>query len=182
MIIPEDLSAIDMVQELVETTGWNFARASEHLLTFDYDGDWGDYTFAVAEYIGQTECLIQCSLPFTLSPPDTKKKKKRARAKAAVAVQKQTIGQLLELFNLIHDAASLGQFSYRKKSELAIMVNWAYRLPVSDMPDEAVLERVLNEALLEIDEFYPALMLVLSGTVNAEEAYKNAIPEHYGTA
>jgi hypothetical protein len=187
MIIQPELSAIDMVQEFIEETGWNFARVHEHVLTFDYDGAWGEYTFTVAERNRESECLIQCALPFVLSPPVEKKKGKKKQKKdpriiESSASQKKVIRELLALFNMFHQDASLGQFSYEKKGELAVTVLWVHRLQMSASPDELVLQRVLEEALDEIDELYASVSLVLSGVADAAFAYEKAIPEHHGTA
>jgi hypothetical protein len=195
MIVEVPLSPVDMVQEFVETVGWNFARQNDHLITYEYTGLWSEYTFSVADRIEQTECIIQCGLPFTLPVEEEKKPKKPKKAKKVPKGKKLTAAQapkvvklpkvlrrLNDLFGMIHEDITLGYFSFRVQADNSLVVHWTYRLQVSAVPDEEVLERALREAYEEIDEFYPSIALVLTGTVSVDEAYTKAIPPCYGNA
>ncbi len=193
----EATSTLDLIQEYLEVTGWNFARQSENVITFEYTGDWNAHQFLVAEKPASSTLLIQCQINFTiadlppveiLSPSDKKPSKKRQRKIAVreearqVNHRVQVILLLRELCNMIHADMPLGTFHFSLPPDQTVLVFWTYRVNRSVAEDPMVLQDMLNEALAEIDEFYPAFNLVLTGTVTAADAYDTAIPDVYGTA
>jgi hypothetical protein len=168
------LSVIDLVQEYLEVTGWNFEREGQNLIKFEFVGSWNIYKFAVAEKPSFGEALIQCQLVFTIPVV--------AGAGDTAALLVRVVASLRHLFDLIHGDLPRGTFYSLPLAGQQITINWVYRLKLGETIDEQLLEDSLNEALAEIDEFYPAICQVLTGTVSAAEAYKNAIPEVYGCA
>lgn len=167
-------SVIDLVEEYLEVTGWKFKRQSADIITFDFVGSWNIYKFTVAENHNLVEALIKCQLAFTIPKP--------AKGKESIRFLTQTVASLRELFDLIHGDMPRGMFYSLPLSGQVITINWIYRLKLGDTIDELVLEDTLNEALEEIDEFYPSLRQVLTGTMSAESAYGEAIPEPHGHA
>lgn len=164
-------TVIDLVQEYLEVSGWNFKRSGENSITFDFVGSWNIYKFTVVENRNLAEALIQCQLLFTI--PSTANDN-------GMSMKKRIVSSLHNLFDLIHGDLPRGTFHSLPISGQKITINWVYRLKLGENVDEQLLEDTLNEALEEIDQYYPSLRLVLTGTVSAAEAYKDAIPEPYG--
>ena len=167
-------SLIDIVQEFLEVIGWDFYRDTQDHIHFDCVGNWNTYRFVVAAKSAPAEAFICCQLPFVIP-------KTYGQNKKVLSVSKATC-LLRELIELNHAELPLGTFYSTLGVERTITVDWFYRLQINDEIDLQLLQDTLNRALDEIDDFYPALALVLTGEVTAQEALDDAIPEVYGTA
>lgn len=49
MDIGQTSYTIDLIQEYLEVTGWDFRREEDTLITFVYKGEWSDHRFVVGE-------------------------------------------------------------------------------------------------------------------------------------
>jgi hypothetical protein len=160
----EPLHPIDMVQEFVQETGWNYSRRNESLLCFERWGKWGRYDFAVG--LRESGTTIGFFAQFDLTKPN-----KMVRLPL----------RFYELLNHINRFTLLGMYAYIPENSI---VSWSYGLimPEQGEVDVVFVEALIEQALSEIDMRYPSFQLILTPNVTVQEAFDNAIPDAYGNA
>lgn len=160
-------SIIDRLEEHIMLCGWKYARVAAQAINFKRVGTWSEFAFYVAEKNNEN-VLVTSSFELLIPKENKKKQKKR----------------VLKLINLFHDDVPLGTFSLNENPETGVpTVTWTYQFyRVEDSEDDTVLERVLSEALSEIEEMYPSFQRVVLPGISVQEAYDAAIPEAYGRA
>ncbi len=159
---------IDRLEEHILTCGWEYARVAEQVINFKRVGTWHNYGFYVAQQSSGT-VLVTGSFELRLAKKDKKIQIKR----------------VLKLLNLFHEDVPLGTFSLNMNKGTGIpTITWTYQFyrAVESEGDDSVLERVLDEALSEIEEMYPSFQRVILPGITVQQAYDFAIPEVYGRA
>ncbi len=164
-----ETSSVDMFEEYIETSGWDFARIAPNAIEFTRVGKWQSYSFALAEK--QTAPGMHLTSYFEINVP------KKGRKKA--------LRKLYELLNYFASEVPMGLMCHEVLREDGLdIIRWSYQWYFSDQMelDDVRIQYVLDTALAELEEFYPAVQLVLTKKGTVEDAYHNAIPEEYGRA
>jgi hypothetical protein len=168
MDMDSNWTIIDRLEELIQTCGWEYARVAAQVINFKRVGAWHEYGFYVAEQ-SSGAVLVTGSFELRLAKKDKKIQIKR----------------VYKLLNLFHEDVPLGTFSLNMNKKTGVpTITWTYqffRAQESD-DDDSILERVLNEALLEIEEMYPSFQRVILPGITVQQAYDLALPEVYGRA
>jgi hypothetical protein len=159
---------LDLLEEFVESAGWNFSRVAESTLKFERVGVWSSYVFYVVEQSNGSISLTSCFV-FALT-------------KKLSIKQKQKVYQLLNLINGDMGFGTL--FLDETLSGDRSAVGWSYRfVPTEYMELEGqVLEDLLDTALLELDLHYQSFQVVTFKDWSVEKAYNSAIPREFGRA
>ncbi len=164
-----DATPVDVFEEYIETSGWNFARVASNAIQFSRVGKWSPYSFTLAE--SHTAPSMLLTSYFEINVP------KKGRKKA--------LRKLYELLNCFASEVPMGLLCHEVLREGGQdIIRWSYQWYFSDQMqlDDTRIEYVLDTALAELEEFYPAVQLVLTKDGTVEDAYHNAIPEEYGRA
>ena len=157
----EDLHPIDIVETLAEHHDWDFDRVTDDQIAMAVEGQWRTYSITLA-WSAQDETLrLICT--FELDPPAEK------------------IAGLYDVLNRANDAVWTGAFTFWAEQRLMV---WRYGLVLSggQIAGPEQIDRMISQAVLAAERFYPAFQLVCWGDDSPERAMDVAIAEAYGRA
>lgn len=157
----EDLHPIDIVETLAEHHDWDFDRVTDDQIAMAVEGQWRTYSITLA-WSGYDETLrLICT--FEMDPPEDK------------------IPALYETLNRVNDMVWTGGFTYWREQKLMV---WRYGLMLSggQIASPEQIDRMIGQAVMSAERFYPAFQLVAWGDDSPEKAMNVAIAEAYGRA
>lgn len=157
----EDLHPIDIVETLAEHHEWDFDRVTDDQIAMAVEGQWRTYSLTLA-WSAQDETLrLICT--FELDPPAEK------------------LPNLYEVINKANDLVWTGAFTFWTEQRLMV---WRYGLVLSGnhIAGPEQIDRMISQAVLAAERFYPAFQLVSWGDDSPEKALDVAIAEAYGRA
>ncbi len=160
-LLSEDSHPIDVVESLAERHDWDFDRVTEDQIAMAVQGQWRTYSLTLA-WSGRDETLrLLCT--FEMDPPADR------------------MAEVYDLLNRCNDMVWSGGFAYWAEQRLMV---WRYGLMLSGgqvaAPEQ--VDRMIGQAVLACERFYPAFQLAAWGTDSAARALDVAMTEAYGRA
>ncbi|MGB3148242.1 MAG: YbjN domain-containing protein [Paracoccaceae bacterium] len=157
----EDLHPIDIVENLAQSHDWDFDRVTDDQIAMAVEGQWRTYSVTLA-WSGQDEVLRLLST-FELDPPA------------------ERLPQLYDLLNRANDMVWTGAFTYWAEPRMMV---WRYGLVLAggQIAAPAQIDRLITQAVMAAERFYPAFQLVCWGSDSPERALDVAMSEAYGRA
>jgi hypothetical protein len=157
----EDMHPIDIVETLAEHHDWDFDRVTDDQIAMAVEGQWRTYSITLA-WSPQDETLrLICT--FEMDPPEEK------------------LPALYDTLNRTNDMVWTGAFTYWAEQRLMV---WRYGLLLAggQIAGPEQIDRLIGQAVMAAERFYPAFQLVCWGDDTPERAMKVAIAEAYGRA
>jgi hypothetical protein len=157
----EDLHPIDIVETLAEHHDWDFDRVTDDQIAMAVEGQWRTYSITLA-WSAQDETLrLICT--FEMDPPAEK------------------FAALYETLNRANDMVWSGAFTFWAEQRLMV---WRYGLVLAggQIAGSEQIDRLITQAVMASERFYPAFQLVCWGDDTPERAMDVAIAEAYGRA
>ncbi len=160
-LLSEDLHPIDIVETLAESHDWDFDRVTDDQIAMAVEGQWRTYSVTLA-WSAQDETLRLIST-FEMDPPGEK------------------LPALYELINRANDMVWTGAFTFWAEQRLMV---WRYGLVLAggQIASAEQIDRLLTQAVMASERFYPAFQLVAWGSDSPERALDVALTEAYGRA
>lgn len=157
----EDLHPIDIVETLAEHHAWEFDRIADDQIAMAVEGLWRTYSLTLAWSPQDQTLRLICT--FEMQPPEEK------------------LPQLYECLNAVNDNCWTGAFAYWREPQL---MTWRYGLVLTGAQGVAPeqVDRLIGNAVMACERYYPAFQLVVWGDRTAQEAMQVAIAEAYGRA
>ena len=157
----EDLHPIDIVETLAEHHEWDFDRVTDDQIAMAVEGQWRTYSLTLAWSSHDETLRLICT--FELDPPAEK------------------LPNLYEVINKANDLVWTGAFTFWTEQRLMV---WRYGLVLSgnQIAGPEQIDRMISQAVLAAERFYPAFQLVSWGDDSPEKALVVAIAEAYGRA
>lgn len=159
--VTDDLHPIDIVESLAEHNDWDFDRVADDQIAMAVEGQWRTYSITLA-WSGRDETLrLICT--FEMDPPE------------------QKLPALYECLNRTNDTVWAGAFTFWKEQRLMV---WRYGLVLAggQIATPEQIDRLIGQAVISAERFYPAFQLVAWGDHSPERAMDVAIAEAYGRA
>jgi hypothetical protein len=159
--LSDDLHPIDMVEALAEHRDWEFDRVTHDQIAMSVEGQWRSYALTLA-WSPQDETLrLICT--FEMEPPEHR------------------LPALYDVLNRTNDMVWTGAFTYWAEQKLMV---WRYGLVLSgnQLAGTEQIDRLIMNAVMAAERFYPAFQLVAWADHAPAEAMKVAIAEAYGRA
>ncbi|MCC6863707.1 MAG: YbjN domain-containing protein [Rhodobacteraceae bacterium] len=156
-----DLHPIDIVETLAEHNDWKFDRVTDDQIAMLVEGQWRSYSLTLV-WSRQDETLrLICT--FEMEPPT------------------ERMSQLYEMLNCVNEMVWTGAFTYWDERKLMV---WRYGLPLKGGQgvNSDQIDRLITNAVLAAERFYPAFQLVAWAAYPPADAMKVAIAEAYGRA
>jgi hypothetical protein len=157
----EDLHPIDIVETLAEHHDWEFDRVTDDQIAMAVEGQWRTYSLTLA-WSAQDETLrLICT--FEMEPPEGR------------------MGELYDVLNRCNDMVWTGAFTYWTEQKLMV---WRYGLLLAggQMAGPEQIDKLIGQAVMAAERFYPAFQLVSWSDHTPAAAMKVAIAEAYGRA
>jgi hypothetical protein len=157
----EDLHPIDIVETLAEHHEWDFDRVTDDQIAMAVEGQWRTYSLTLAWSAHDETLRLICT--FELDPPAEK------------------LPGLYEVVNKANDLVWTGAFTFWTEQRLMV---WRYGLVLTGnhIAGPEQIDRMISQAVLAAERFYPAFQLVTWGDDSPEKALDVAIAEAYGRA
>lgn len=157
----EDLHPIDIVETLAEHHDWDFDRVTDDQIAMAVEGQWRTYSITLAWSAPDETLRLICT--FEMDPPLEK------------------LPALYDLLNRTNDMVWSGAFTFWTEQRLMV---WRYGLVLAggQIAGPEQIDRLIGQAVLAAERFYPAFQLVAWGTDSPERALDVAIAEAYGRA
>ena len=157
----DDLHPIDIVETLAEHNDWDFDRVTDDQIAMAVEGQWRTYSITLA-WSGSDETLrLICT--FEMDPPEEK------------------LPALYDCLNRTNDMVWAGAFTFWREQKLMV---WRYGLVLAggQLATPEQIDRLVGNAVMSAERFYPAFQLVSWGDDSPERAMDVAIAEAYGRA
>jgi hypothetical protein len=157
----EDIHPIDIVETLAEHHDWDFDRVTDDQIAMAVEGQWRTYSITLA-WSAQDETLrLICT--FEMDPPADK------------------FARLYETLNRANDMVWSGAFTFWAEQRLMV---WRYGLVLTggQIAGPEQIDRLITQAVMASERFYPAFQLVCWGDDTPERAMDVAMAEAYGRA
>ena len=157
----EDLHPIDIVETLAEHHEWDFDRVTDDQIAMAVEGQWRTYSLTLAWSAHDETLRLICT--FELDPPAEK------------------LPGLYEVVNKANDLVWTGAFTFWTEQRLMV---WRYGLVLTGnhIAGPEQIDRMISQAVLAAERFYPAFQLVTWGDDSPEKALDVAIAEANGRA
>ncbi|MCX8508256.1 MAG: YbjN domain-containing protein, partial [Rhodobacteraceae bacterium] len=157
----EDLHPIDIVETLAQAHDWDFDRVTDDQIAMAVEGQWRTYSLTLA-WSARDETLRLIST-FEMDPPTEK------------------LPALYEILNRANDMVWSGGFTFWAEQRLMV---WRYGLVLAggQIATPEQIDRLISQAVLAAERFYPAFQLVCWGDDSPERALDVAISDAYGRA
>ena len=152
---------IDIAEAVAAHHQWDFDRVTDDQIAMAVEGQWRSYSLTLA-WSGAEEVLrLICT--FDMDPPEGRR------------------AQFYEVLNLANDQVWDGGFTYWAEQRLVV---WRYGLVLTGetVPTPAQVDRMIGNALIACERFYPSFQLVGWGDVTPAAALDIAMGEAYGRA
>ncbi|MFZ1728205.1 MAG: YbjN domain-containing protein [Albidovulum sp.] len=157
----EDLHPIDIVETLATRHDWDFDRVTDDQIAMAVEGQWRTYSITLA-WSGYDETLrLICT--FEMDPPEEK------------------LPALYDALNRTNDMVWAGAFTLWREQRLMV---WRYGLVLTggQIAGPEQIDRLITEAVVSAERFYPAFQLVCWGDDSPEKAMDVAMGRAYGRA
>ena len=161
LMTSDDMHPIDIVETLAEHHDWEFDRVTDDQIAMAVEGQWRTYALTLA-WSAQDETLrLICT--FEMEPPAEK------------------LPALYDILNRCNDMVWTGAFTYWAEQKLMV---WRYGLLLAggQIASPEQIDRLIAQAVLASERFYPAFQLVAWSDRSPADALKVAIAEAYGRA
>ena len=157
----DDLDPIDIVETLAEHHEWDFDRVADDQIAMAVEGQWRTYSITLA-WAGHDETL-RLIATFEMDPPEEK------------------LPALYEALNRANDMVWSGAFTYWREQRLMV---WRYGLCLAggQLAGPEQIDRLIRQAVVACERFYPAFQLTCWGDDSPERAMDVAMAEAYGRA
>ncbi len=156
-----EIHPIDIVETLAEHHDWDFDRVTDDQIAMAVEGMWRTYSLTLAW--SPSDELLRLICTFEMEPP---------------------VGRMAELYDVLNrtnDMVWTGAFTWWDDQKLMV---WRYGLTLPEglvvTPEQ--VDRLIGEAVMACERFYPAFQLVAWADHTPETAMKVAIAEAYGRA
>lgn len=159
--VGDDLHPIDLVQTLAADHDWEFDRVTDDQIAMAVEGQWRSYALTLA-WSAQDETLrLICT--FEMEPPEAR------------------MAELYDVLNRCNDMVWTGCFTYWTEQKLMV---WRYGLTLAggQIANIEQIDRLISDAVMASERFYPAFQMVSWAEKTPAEAMKVAIAEAYGRA
>jgi hypothetical protein len=157
----EDLHPIDIVETLAEHHAWDFDRVADDQIAMAVEGQWRTYSITLAWSAYDETLRLICT--FEMEPPEDR------------------LGAVFETLNAVNDRIWAGAFSYWEEQRLMVY-RYGLVLAGGQMAGSEQIGRMITNAVVSSERFYPAFQLVAWGNRSTESAMQAAIAEAYGRA
>ena len=157
----DEIHPIDIVETVATHHDWDFDRLAEDQIAMAVEGQWRTYSITLA-WSAQDETLRLIST-FEMDPPAEK------------------LGALYDTLNRTNDMVWAGAFTFWTEQKLMV---WRYGLVLSggQIAGTEQIDRMISQAVMAAERFYPAFQLVCWGDDTPERALGVAIADAYGRA
>lgn len=161
-IVPTDeIHPIDIVEGVAAHHDWDFDRLAQDQIAMTVQGQWRSYTLTLA-WSGRDDVLrLICA--FDLDPPADR------------------MSLIHETINLANDQVWNGGFTFWSQQRLMV---WRYGLVLAEDASASAqqVDRMIGNALIACERFYPSFQLVAWGNTGPAAALDIAMGEAYGRA
>lgn len=157
----DEIHPIDIVEAVAAHHDWDFDRLADDQIVMTVQGQWRSYTLTLA-WSGQDEVLrLLCT--FDLDPPADR------------------LALVYEAMNLANDQVWDGGFTFWSRQRLMV---WRYGLVLAGdaVASAEQVDRMIGNALMSCERFYPSFQLVAWGNASPAAALDIALGEAYGRA
>ena len=159
--LSDDLHPIDIVETIAEDRAWEFDRVTEDQIAMAVEGQWRIYSLTLA-WSPQDETLrLICT--FEMEPPAHR------------------MGELYDVLNRTNDMVWTGAFTYWAEQKLMVC-RYGLLLSGGQVAGPEQIDRLIADAVMAAERFYPAFQLVAWAEHTPADAMKVAIAEAYGRA
>ena len=157
----DDLHPIDIVETLAEHHAWEFDRVTDDQIAMAVEGQWRTYALTLAWSAPDETLRLICT--FEMEPPEDK------------------LSALHDVLNRCNDLVWTGAFTWWAEQKLMV---WRYGLCLAggQIVGPEQIDRLISNAVMAAERFYPAFQLVAWADHSPADAMKVAIAEAYGRA
>ncbi len=157
----DEIHPIDIVETLAEHHDWEFDRVTDDQIAMAVEGQWRTYSLTLAW--SPSDELLRLICTFEMEPPEGR------------------MGELYDVLNRANDMVWTGAFTWWHEQKLMV---WRYGLPLAGglIVTHEQVDRLIGEAVMACERFYPSFQLVAWADHTPETAMKVAIAEAYGRA
>ena len=161
LMLDDDLHPIDLVETLASDHQWEFDRVTDNQIAMAVEGMWRTYSLTLAWSPSDETLRLICT--FDLDPPADR------------------LPPVYETMNLANDQVWDGGFTFWSKQRLMV---WRYGLVLAGdaVASAEQVDRMISNALLGCERFYPSFQLVAWGNSSPAAALDIALGEAYGRA
>lgn len=161
-VIPTDeIHPIDIVEAVALHHDWDFDRLADDQIAMTVAGQWRSYALTLAW--SPRDGVLRLICTFDLDPPADR------------------LPALLETLNLANDQVWDGGFTFWSRQRLMV---WRYGLVLAGdaIASAEQVDRMIGNALIASERFYPSFQLVAWGNSSPAAALDIALGEAYGRA
>jgi hypothetical protein len=160
-VTSSDIHPIDIVETLAEHHDWEFDRVTDDQIAMAVEGQWRTYSLTLAW--SPSDELLRLICTFEMEPPTGR------------------MAELYDVLNRTNDMVWTGAFTWWDEQKLMV---WRYGLPLAGglLVSPEQIDRLIAEAVMACERFYPAFQLVAWADHTPATAMKVAIAEAYGRA
>ena len=157
----DDLHPIDIVETLAQSHAWEFDRVTDDQIAMAVEGQWRTYALTLAWSAADETLRLICT--FEMEPPEDK------------------LSALHDVLNRCNDMVWTGAFTWWAEQKLMV---WRYGLCLAggQIAGPEQIDRLISNAVMAAERFYPAFQLVAWADHSPADAMKVAIAEAYGRA
>ena len=157
----DDLHPIDIVETLAQSHAWEFDRVTDDQIAMAVEGQWRTYALTLAWSAADETLRLICT--FEMEPPEEK------------------LSALHDVLNRCNDMVWTGAFTWWAEQKLMV---WRYGLCLAggQIAGPEQIDRLISNAVMAAERFYPAFQLVAWADHSPADAMKVAIAEAYGRA
>lgn len=157
----DGLHPIDVVETVADHHDWDFDRLADNQITMTVQGQWRSYALTLSWSAHEAVLRLICA--FEMDPPADR------------------LPLIYETLNLSNDQVWDGGFAFWSRQRLMV---WRYGLVLGG--DAAAtgeqVERMIGNALVSCERFYPSFQLVAWGNARPDAALDMALGKTYGRA
>lgn len=152
---------IDIVESVAAHHDWDFDRLAQDQIVMVVQGQWRSYGLTLSWSAHEAVLRLICS--FDLDPPADR------------------LPMIYEALNLANDQVWNGGFAFWSRQRLMV---WRYGLVLAGdaVPSTEQVDRMIANALISSERFYPSFQLVAWGNTHPAAALDIAMGEAYGRA
>ncbi|TBN41127.1 diacylglyceryl transferase [Paracoccus subflavus] len=161
-VFPHDgIHPIDIVEAVAAHHDWDFDRLADDQIAMTIQGQWRSYSLTLAWSAQEAVLRLICS--FELDPPADR------------------LPLIYETLNLANDQVWDGGFAFWSRQRLMV---WRYGLVLAGdaVASTEQVDRMIANALISSERFYPSFQLVAWGNTGPAAALDIAMGEAYGRA
>ena len=157
----DDLHPINIVETLAQSHAWEFDRVTDDQIAMAVEGQWRTYALTLAWSAADETLRLICT--FEMEPPEGK------------------LSALYDVLNRCNDMVWTGAFTWWAEQKLMV---WRYGLCLAggQIAGPEQIDRLISNAVMAAERFYPAFQLVAWADLSPADAMKVAIAEAYGRA